>query len=316
MTAPILSAIDLPTGEIAVHGAFDLAAASQWLARSGPAAHFAAEPGVLHLAFPVEGSWTCAGVAVRQRSPGTVEVGVAAPIEVAARVIAQVSRMLSLDVDVSGFTGIASRDSVVRRLQARYAGARPVLFSSPYEAACWAVLTQGMRAPQAMRFREQLAARHGQAVGEGGLISFPAPPALVELVSEPSLGQFRLARLRAVARAAIDGRLDAGELRALPISQAVSRLCAITGIGPFSAEQILQHGAGHHDLFPRLDTHFHEVLRAEYGLPPDTPPDELEPLADDWRPHRSLVAHLFRVHRVAALGPGSGPDSGPDSEEA
>ncbi|MFE3170153.1 DNA-3-methyladenine glycosylase family protein [Amycolatopsis sp. NPDC059090] len=298
MTAPILRPIDLPTGEIAVHGDFDLSAASQWLAGAGPAGSFAAEPGVLRLAFPVEGTWTHAGAAIRQRSPGTVEVGVAAPVEIASRVVAQVSRMLSLDVDESGFAEVASRDSVVRRLQARHSGARPVLYSSPYEAACWAVLTQGMRARQAMRLREQLAVRHGRQVGDDGPFSFPTPQILAELDDEPSVGPFRLARLRAVARAATDGRLDTEELLALSIPDAMTRLCAIPGIGAFSAEQILLHGAGHPDLFPRLDTQLHQILCAEYALPPDTPPDELEPLTEDWWPYRSWVAHLFRLDRL------------------
>ena len=308
MTAPILRPIDLPTGEIAVHGAFDLSAASQWLAAAGPAGSFAVEPGVLRLAFPVEGTWTHAGAAIRQRSPGTVEVAVAAPVEIAARVVAQVSRMLSLDVDESGFAEVAGHDSVVRRLQARHSGARPVLYSSPYEAACWAVLTQGMRGSQAMRFREQLAVRHGRQVGEDGLFSFPTPQILAELADEPSVGPFRLARLRAVARAAIDGRLDTEELLAMPISDAITRLCAIPGIGAFSAEQILLHGAGHPDLFPRLDTQLHQSLCAEYALPPDTPPDELEPLAEDWRPYRSWVAHLFRLDRLRKTAEGEVAD--------
>lgn len=308
MTAPILRPIDLPTGEIAMHGAFDLSAASQWLAGTGPAGSFCAEPGVLRVAFPVEGTWTHAGAAIRQRSPSTVEVGVAAPVEIAARVVAQVSRMLSLDVDESGFAEVASRDSVVRRLHARHSGARPVLYSSPYEAACWAVLTQGMRVPQAMRLREQLAVRHGRQVGDDGPFSFPSPQILAELGDEPSVGPFRLARLRAVARAAADGRLDTEELLALPIPDAMTRLCAIPGIGAFSAEQILLHGVGRPDLFPRLDTQLHQILCAEYALPPDTPPDELEPLAEDWRPYRSWVAHLFRLDRLRAAAYGEVAD--------
>ncbi|GAA3549583.1 DNA-3-methyladenine glycosylase [Amycolatopsis ultiminotia] len=294
MTAPILRPIDLPVGEITVHGAFDLAAAARRFAPSG-----LPEPGVLALAFPVEGVWSHAGAVIRQRSPGTVSVEVVAPVDVADRVVGQVSRMLSLDADPSGFPAVAARDSVVRRLVSRHPGVRPVLHPSPYEAACWAVLVQGMRAAQATRFRERLVARHGRVVEHAGvrMLSFPAPSVLAGLSDEPGLGQFRLARLRAVAKAAGKGRLDAGELRALPVARALAQLCAIPGIGAFSAEQILQHGAGHPDLFPRTDTQLHQVLRAEYALPPDTPVPELEPLADDWRPYRSWVAHLFRIDR-------------------
>ena len=303
MTAPILRPIDLPTGEIAVRGAFDLAAAAQCLVRPSRTGSAAVEAGVLHLAFPAEGSWTHAGAAVRQRSPGLVEVGVDAPVEIAAPVVAQVRRMLSLDIDESGFAEAADGDSVVRRLRARYPGARPVLHSTPYEAACWTVLNQGMREPRSAQLREQLAVRHGRKVGDEGLHSFPAPSILLELAEEPSMGNFRLARLRAVARAALAGRLDADELLSVPISEATAQLASIPGIGAFSAEQILLHGAGHPDLFPRLDTHFHEMLRKEYRLPEDVPPDQLERLADSWRPYRSWAAHLFRLDALLRLAP-------------
>jgi DNA-3-methyladenine glycosylase II len=47
----------------------------------------------------------------------------------------QVARILSLDVDGSGFPAVGRRDPVVGGLQARWPGLRPVGFFSPYEAA-------------------------------------------------------------------------------------------------------------------------------------------------------------------------------------
>ncbi|WP_432846212.1 hypothetical protein ACQPXB_37200 [Amycolatopsis sp. CA-161197] len=124
MTAPILLPIDVPTGEIAVRGPFDLSAASRYLAGFGPAGRpdAASESGVLRLAFPVDGVWTHAGAAIRQRSPGTVEVEVSAPVDLAARVMGQVSRMLSLDVDASGLPDIDLRS---RRFARRASGFAP-----------------------------------------------------------------------------------------------------------------------------------------------------------------------------------------------
>ncbi|RJQ77330.1 DNA-3-methyladenine glycosylase family protein [Amycolatopsis panacis] len=291
MSAPILLPIDLPIGEIAVHGAFDPAAAARRCPGSGPDA--------IRLAFPVDGLWLHTGAAVRRRSPGTVEVEVIAPVEVAARVVGQVSRILSLDADGSGFPEVAVRDPVVWRLMARHPGVRPVLSSSPYEAACWAVLTQGMRAGQANRFRARLVERHGRIVEyeDFRLASFPSPAALVCLSDEPGLGRFRIARLRAVARAASEGLLDAEYLRAMPIADALAELCSIPGIGAFAAEQVLQRGAGHPDLFPRADTDLHQAMREQYRLPAGTSVPELEQLAGEWRPYRSWVAYLLRLHR-------------------
>lgn len=303
MTAPILLPIDVPTGEITVRGPFELSAASRYLAGFGPAARpdAAAEPDVLRLAFPVDGVWTHAGAAIRQRSPGTVEVEVSAPIDVAPRVLVQVSRMLSLDVDGSGLPDVDRRDSVAARLRSAQPGLRPVLFSSPYEAACWSVLSQGMRFTTAMKRRRLLAERHGCIVdvGEYPVVSFPAPAVLAELAAEEGLADFRLARLRSVATAALEGRLDPIALRGASVPEALEELLSIPGIGRFSAEQILIRGAGHPDLFPRADGRLHAAMCEEYGLPESVPPDQLEVLAEDWRPYRSWLALLFRATRDA-----------------
>ncbi|SEP52869.1 DNA-3-methyladenine glycosylase family protein [Amycolatopsis saalfeldensis] len=380
MTTPILARTELPTGEIAVRGPFELSAATRFLAGFGPAGRpdAAAEPGVLRLAFPSDGDWRHVGATIRQRTPGepgtdvfttgspspvfagssddfgavsplrpspgigpsgrsshgpaaarsfsagpadpdqsgrplssassavpgafgTVEVEVSAPVEAAGRVLAQVGRMLSLDVDGSGFTGLGFRDPVLAGLQARRAGLRPVLFSSPYEAGCWSVLAQGMRFSQAMRLRRRLAERYGKVVEVGGyrVLSFPTPGVLADLPFEPGLADFRTARLRAVAKAAAEGRLDPAELRAMRVADALERLREIPGIGQFSAEQILARGAGHPDFFPRADGRLHHAMREEYGLLDSVGPADLELLAGAWRPYRSWAALLLRVDRDA-----------------
>ncbi|MCZ9339301.1 DNA-3-methyladenine glycosylase 2 family protein, partial [Streptomyces sp. TRM76130] len=52
---------------------------------------------------------------------------------------ADVARILSLDVDGSGFADVAA-DPVVAGLMEQFPGLRPVCFNSPYEAAAWAVI--------------------------------------------------------------------------------------------------------------------------------------------------------------------------------
>src|SRR5580704_15597610 len=107
-------------------GAFSLAASTKFLEGFTPAAYTGSADAVLELAFPVEGSWRTAGVRVRQDPAGvTAEVvGPGAPGE----------RILSLDVDGSGFPAVGERDPVVGEAQRRYPGLRPVGFWSPYEA--------------------------------------------------------------------------------------------------------------------------------------------------------------------------------------
>jgi DNA-3-methyladenine glycosylase II len=309
MTAPMPTfETAVPSRVIAVRGRFDLARSARFLAGFTPAGRPGAdgEPSVLRLAFPVDGTETHAGALIRQRSPGSVVVDIYGPPELADTVAVQVRRVLSLDVDGGGFTDVGARDPVVAQFQAARPGLRPVLFGSPYEAACWAVLSQRVAMVQAARVRKRITEELGGEVDVGGVVvpAFPAPAELAALEPGRGLPELKVERLRAVAEAARDGALDAAELRALPVEEALCRLELLPGIGPFSAELILVRGAGHPDVFPSTEGRLHEAMRKAYHLP-DADPAELAEIAEQWRPFRSWVAFLLRSQQeVAAKGKG------------
>ena len=66
------------------------------------------------MALPVEGTWQTVGVRVREH-PGCAEYEVVSPTapsrELLTAVRAQVARILSLDVDGSGFPAVGERDA-------------------------------------------------------------------------------------------------------------------------------------------------------------------------------------------------------------
>jgi 3-methyladenine DNA glycosylase/8-oxoguanine DNA glycosylase len=286
------------TVELAVRGPFDLAASTRFLEGFTPASRpdAGAEPSTLPLAFPAEGSWTAVGAHVRQRGQ-RVTADLRCPVAEAEAVAAQVARILSLDVDGSGFAAAGERDPAVAELQRRYPGLRPVLFHSPYEAACWTVIGHRIRIVQAAGIKQRLAERHGEVVEVGGrcLATFPAPARLREL-DDIGLPPVKVERLHGLAEAALDGRLDAARLRAMEAPDALAELQRLAGIGPFSAELILIRGAGHPDVFPTSERRLFDEMAATYGLDePDR--DRLAAIADRWRPYRSWVALLFRTRR-------------------
>lgn len=294
--------ISMLANEITVQGEFDLAAAARFLTGFAPAGQPDADPGALRVAFPLDGEWTPVGAVLRQRSPGEVAVEVHGPPSSAEAVVTQVRRMCSLDVDGTGFREVADRDPVVSLLQELHPGLRPVLFASPYEAACWAVLSHRIWMTQAVRLRRRLAERHGTEVEVGGsvLTSFPAPAVLAKLEYLPGLPGAKMQRLRAIAEAAADGLLDAASLRSMPADEALKQLQVLPGVGRFSAELILIRGAGHPDVFPRAETRLHEIMREAYHLP-DAGVEELTDIAETWAPFRSWASFLFRVEGEARL---------------
>ncbi|MQY07533.1 DNA-3-methyladenine glycosylase family protein [Actinomadura macrotermitis] len=257
--------------------------------------------GTLRFAFAEESGWAPGGAVVRADGARVLvePYGEAAP----ERVAAQVARILSLDVDGTGFPAVGERDPVAGDLQRRYPGLRPVCFNSPYEAAAWAVIGHRIRIVQAAAIRTRISREHGTAVDVGGaqVAAFPAPDRLLALPSLPGLPQLKTDRLHAVARAALDGELDAATLRSLDGGEALARLCRIPGIGPFSAELILVRGAGAPDRFAATERRLHDSMAAAYGVPAgDTA--ALARIAEGWAPYRSWMALLFRSDRERSTG--------------
>jgi DNA-3-methyladenine glycosylase II len=287
--------------DIPVSGPFSLAAAKEFWVGFVPAVRAAMEAGPLRLAFPVEDGWQPVGVSVSER-PGGVQVEAFGP-GAGEAAVAQAVRSLSLDVDGSGLPAVGDRDPVVAGLLERWPGLRPVCFASPYEAAVWAILSQRVRMTQAAAIKTRIIARHGAVVEVAGeqLRAFPPPQELAAAAVAEGLPEVKVERLRAVAEAALGGVLDAAELRALPVEEALARLRTVPGVGPFSAELILVRGAAHPDVFPSAERRLHAEMSHAYGLSEPTP-EELAALAEKWRPYRSWVALLMRSDRERRTG--------------
>ncbi len=102
------------------------------------------------------------------------------------RLAEQLARLLSLDVDASQYPAVAAADPVVAPLAAATPGSRPVSFWSPYEAACWAVLSQRTSMVAAAAVKERIAARFGSVHDVEGVpvSAFPTPARLAEVAGE------------------------------------------------------------------------------------------------------------------------------------
>ncbi|MBA2528386.1 MAG: DNA-3-methyladenine glycosylase 2 family protein [Euzebyales bacterium] len=251
----------------------------------------------LRTAFCVEGDWHRAEVAVTQQgSAARVVVTGDRDLDAAA---AQACRFLSLDVDASGWPDVARRDPIIADAQRQLPGLRPCGFHSPYEAAAWAVLSQRIRIVQAARLRDDLIRRHG----DNG--AFPAPRVLLDLHLD--LPGRKAEYLRAVAEAALDGRLDGAGLRSLDPDEAVQAVQAVKGLGPFAAELVVVRGANAPDALPRHQRRLDAEVTERYG-PGHTLPD----ISEAWRPFRTWAAvHLRtlreqRTHEISGRRPTPG----------
>jgi DNA-3-methyladenine glycosylase II len=214
-----------------------------------------------------------------------------------AAVHRQVERILSLDVDGSGFPAVGERDPVVGEVQRRYPGLRPVGFWSPYEAAAWAVIGHRIRITQAAAVKARMAKELGEPVSFGGRVvyAFPSPERLAKLGMFPGLAGRKPEWLRSLAQAALDGQLDAARLRAMPHEEAVADLKKLPGIGDFSAGLILLRGAGDPDAIPGQEPRLARAVALAYGLPGPATPEQLLQISENWKPYRTWVTLLMRT---------------------
>ena len=273
---------------------FSLAASSRFVM------NFAASQGgedapAVNFAFALDRSWQPVGVRVSEHGDAlTAEVitnpDAASDDEIRRNLV----RILNLHVDGDPLTRIGERDHIVEHLRQRYAGLRPVQFPTPWEAAGWAVIGHRIRITQAAAIKQQLSARFGHRTEFPGgqvLDSFPSPEAVLSLPALPGLTVRKFDTLKGIARAAVDGVLDAERLLNLPHAEASANLRTLHGIGPFSAELILVRGAGAADLFPTNEPRLAKAMTALYGT--DDPAEHLR-IAEQWQPYRSWVALLIR----------------------
>jgi DNA-3-methyladenine glycosylase II len=291
----------METFTLVPRGPFALAASIGFLEGFTPAWYSGAADGVLELAFPVEGSWRTAGVRVRQDDGGPVTAEIVSPgdpgPDLVAEVRPQVERILSLDVDGTGFPAVGERDPVVGEAQAKYPGLRPVGFWSAYEAAAWTIIGHRIRITQAAAVKARMAEQLGDPVSLGDRVvhAFPAPQRLAELDTFPGLAGRKPEWLRSVARAALDGQLDAARLRAMPHEEAMADLKKLPGIGDFSAGLTLLRGAGFPDAVPGAEPRLARAVTQAYGLPGPATPEQVKEISERWRPYRTWVTLLLRT---------------------
>ena len=144
-----------------------------------------------------------------------------------------------------------------------------------------------------------MAAQLGDPVTFGDRVvhAFPSPDRLASLEEFPGLAGRKPEWLRSVARAALDGQLDAARLRGLPRETALKDLKTLPGIGDFSAGLILLRGAGDPDAVAYHEPRLALAVADAYGLPEPATPAQLTEISETWRPFRTWVTLLLRTQQ-------------------
>jgi DNA-3-methyladenine glycosylase II len=166
-------------------------------------------------------------------------------------------------------------------------GSRP----DPYEALARAIVGQQLSVKAAASIWGKLL---DQFAGES-----PTPERLLARrpaqLQKAGLSRSKVEFLRDLASRVSDGRLDLDRLRTLPDEDVVAELIEVKGIGRWTAEMFLIFHLARPDVVSVGDLGIRRAVQVAYGLDELPGPAELERIAEEWRPHRTLAClYLWR----------------------
>jgi DNA-3-methyladenine glycosylase II len=213
---------------------------------------------------------------------------------------------LGLRLDLTDFYRFAGRDRKLRPLIERFRGVKPPRFPSLFEALLNAFACQQLSITVGLELLNRLARLCGRPSPEGRAYAFPQPVAVASLRTD-SLR--RLGFNRAKARALIElaghianGRLDLEGFAKLDDDAAVAALCALSGVGRWTAEYVLLRGLGRVHIFPGDDVGAQNALRRWIGRTSVSTYDEVERALAPWRPWAGLIYFHLLLMGLAEAG--------------
>jgi DNA-3-methyladenine glycosylase II len=228
------------------------------------------------------------------------------PPDARHHLVSMLERTLGLRADLSRFYRFARRDPKLGPLVERFRGVKPPRFPSVFEALLNAFACQQLSITVGVELLNRLARRYGVPSPDGTAHAFPQPEALAALRigSVRRLG-FNRAKSRAMielARAVSSGRLDLERLARLEDDAAVGALCALRGVGRWTAEYALLRGFGRLQIFPGDDVGAQNALQRWLGRPRLAEYDVVERVLAPWRPWAGLIYFHLLLRGLADTG--------------
>ncbi len=209
-------------------------------------------------------------------------------------IIARLRRVFDLAADPVAIGAHLRRDPLLAPLVDARPGLRVPGAWDGFELAMRAVLGQQITVVAAARLAGRLVAAYGTPlpVADGALTHvFPRPEALASAdLTTLGMPRSRAAALSAVAAATVADRhlFDTSN----SLDDAVRRLCAIKGVGEWTAHYIALRQLREPDAFPAADIGLVRAVAERNGRRPSS--SELLDRAQNWRPWRAYAAqHLW-----------------------
>lgn len=206
---------------------------------------------------------------------------------------------LSLDDDLRPFYAIGQADPCFAPVIQRLYGYHQVKFLTPFENACWAILTQRTPMAVARKLKQALMTRYGGSLtlARTEYWAFPEPGVLAE-AEETDLAVLlhharRAEYLQTIARAF--ATVDETFLRTGPYEEVKAWLRGLKGIGAWSVDFILLRGLGRMEGMPITEKRIVAAVSRVYGQGQPLSEQTVGQVAERYGLWRGYWAHYLRV---------------------
>jgi len=227
-------------------------------------------------------------------------------------VVAEVRRLLGLDLDLAGFYRMAKADPALATLIEPLYGLRPTLSPTPFEMLVGSITAQQVNLSFAFACRARLVRRFGTPVkvGRDTVWAFPDPARLAAArVREMRALKYSTRKaeyIRDLARAIVSGALDLEALCAAESALVIERLTALRGLGRWTADWFLARCLGRGEVCPAGDLAVRKAFVHYYGRGRALAEDTIRRRAHAWGEHQNLAVHYIlagmRLSRPAVGG--------------
>lgn len=217
--------------------------------------------------------------------------------EIAASSADRINFFLSLEDDLHPLYALAADDPDFSPIAKQLYGYHQVKFLTPFECACWAILSSRNRMPIARKLKERIIERFGTSIEVDGVTyhAFPDPSDLLggvsgelaEIVSHMRRAEYIIGAAQAFAT------VDEDWLRSADYDEVQSWLRGIKGIGVWSASLVMIRALGRMDRLVAPEKNLVKAASRFYGRPLNE--EDVLKQAAPYGDYQAYWAHYLRA---------------------
>lgn len=176
------------------------------------------------------------------------------------------------------------KDRMLSKIINRVGRYRLALVEDPYESLVEAIITQQLSGKAAASISKKFREIYGR---------FPKPQDVIKTPSSrlraAGLSKMKVSYIKDLSKKITTGALEIDSLKNMTDDEVIQQLTKVRGIGRWTAEMFLIFSLGRQDVLPVGDLGLRKGVQMLYSLSETPQKDEIETIAQKWRPYRTVA---------------------------